>query len=49
MTLEIKNGGFLSNHLVSGRTLFNISVNTYQIGMRFEEDTSGKRKQHVHL
>ena len=45
----IKNGVFLSNPLDSGKTLFDISVNTDQIGMGFEADTPGERKQHVHL
>ena len=32
----LKNGGFLSNPLDSGKTLFDITVNTGQIGMGFE-------------
>ena len=46
----LKNGGFLSTPLPhSGKTFFDISVNTDQIGMGFEADTPGERKQHVHL
>ena len=41
------NGGFLSNPIDSGKTLFDISFNTDQIGMGFEADTTGKRKQYV--
>ena len=42
MTLEIKNGGFLSKIVNSGKLFFDISVNTDQIGMGFEEDIPGK-------
>ena len=35
----LKNGGFLSKSLYSGKTFFDISVNTDQIGMGFEADT----------
>ena len=43
MTLEeIKNDGFLSSPLDSGKTLFEISVNTDQIGTGFEADTREK-------
>ena len=45
----LKNGGFLSKSLDSGKTLFDISVNIDQIDMGFEADTMGKRKEHVHL
>ena len=36
----LKNGGFLSKPLDSGKTFFDIYVNTDQIGMGFETDTS---------
>ena len=39
----LKNGGFLSNPLDSVKTLFDISINTHQIGMGFEADP-GKKK-----
>ena len=45
----LKNGGFLSKPFVSGKTLFDISVNTDQICMGFGAETPGKYKQHVHL
>ena len=35
----LKNGGFLSKPLDSGKTFFDSSVNTDQIGMGFEADT----------
>ena len=38
----LKNGGLLSKPLDSGKTLFDISVNTDQIGMGFITDTPGK-------
>ena len=39
----------MSKPLDSGKTFFNISVNTGQICMGFEADTTEKRKQHVYL
>ena len=42
VTLEIKNGGYLPKPLDSDTTFFNISINTDQIGMRFEVDTPEK-------
>ena len=38
----LKNGGFVSKPLDSGKTFFDISLNTDQIGMGFEADTAGK-------
>ena len=38
----LKNGGFLSKLLDSGKTFFDISVNTDQIGVAFEADTPEK-------
>ena len=35
----LKNGGLLSKPLHSGKTFFDISVNTDQFGMGFEADT----------
>ena len=49
VTLEIKNGGFLSKFIDSGKTFFDISVYTGQICMGFEAVALTKRKQHVHL
>ena len=40
----LKNGGFLSKPLVSGKTFLDISVNTDQICMGFEADTPEKWK-----
>ena len=34
---------------LSRRSIFDISVNTDQIGMGFKADTPSKRKQYVHL
>ena len=43
VTLEdLKNGGFLSNPLDLDKALFDISVNTVQIGMGFEGNAPGK-------
>ena len=42
MTRGLRNGGFLSNPLNSGKTLFDISVNTDQIGMGFEAESCEK-------
>ena len=39
----------MSTPLDSGKTLFDISDNTDQIGMGVEVDTPVKRKQNVHL
>ena len=38
----LKNGGFLSKPLDSGKTFFDISVSTDQIGMGFEADSPEK-------
>ena len=38
MTLEEKGGWYLSKHLDSGKTFFDATVNTDQIGMEFEAD-----------
>ena len=38
----LKNGGFLSQPHNSGKTFFDISVNTDQIGIGFEADTLEK-------
>ena len=35
----LKNGGFLSKPLDSGKTFFDTSINTDRIGMGFEADT----------
>ena len=42
VTSILKNGGFLSKPLDSGKTFFDFSVNTDQICMGFEADTPGK-------
>ena len=39
----------MSKPLESGKTFFDISVNTDQIGMGFEADTPEKLQQHVDL
>ena len=38
MTLEERSGWYLPKHLDSGKTFFDASVNTDQIGMEFEAD-----------
>ena len=38
----------LKNPVDSGKTFFDISVNTGQIGMWFKADTPEKRHQHAH-
>ena len=38
----------LKNPVNSGKTFFDISVNTGQICMGFEADTPEKRQQHAH-
>ena len=49
MTLEDKNGRYLSKPLNSDKTFFDISVNTDQIGMGIQADIPEKWHQHVHL
>ena len=45
----LKNGGFLSKPLDSGKTFFDISVITGQIGMGFKVDTPGENESNMSI